>query len=341
VIRYSALRAEQQKATAKEETKPGEPPRPEPKSEAANKDRKKDLSPLEKKVHEQLAKLKTTRPTMVETPGGIDVLWLQTDAKERPAQAIYDMGLGVLPILAEVLGDATPTSVVERDTRRGTGKEKVWQMNEIVARLIRRISEREFVLGKHPGEVCLSWDLRNNPNLIPQFKKLVLGWYRKNGKKTWTQRKIDDLEDSYFRNRLDAVEWLGERKVAAAEVPIIRYLNRWLLHARTVPNSLTDAELAEGARSLGQIGGRKSLPFVRSVCKHLVDWVDGPPGTGGGGIGYVGPDKLFMAYRAMAMLGAKKEAVKDLESVWSKHKAKMEEFTRKEYEKLLEQAKRW
>src|SRR5207248_6694258 len=115
--------------------------------------------------------------------------------------------------------------------REGSFKqEKTWKVNELVALLIVRIADRDFVTDreqepKFPADLrSLNLlgirDLNAQRGAAADFRKAVLDWYVANRDRTPTERKIADVTDVWFRNRLDAVIWLGEHTAKEERNPI-------------------------------------------------------------------------------------------------------------------------
>lgn len=230
-------------------------------------------------------------------------------------------------MLAEALDDNTPTRDLRIYNKRGRSAAVV-RVNEVVARLIVLIAEHHFVLGEDAQTPQIG-DVARSPELVPQFRKVVLDWYARNRHRTRAQRKIADVSDICFRNRLDAVEWLGKNQVAAGKTAIVRYINRMLDSKEE--STLKWTELAESSLALGQIGDRSALPAVRRACKHLSYW----------GTGSSSPSDLFMAYQGLALLGRKQEALAELNALFAKYSQGMEPSTRREYEEHLQAAAVW
>jgi HEAT repeat protein len=141
------------------------------------------------------------------------------------------------------------------------------------------------------------------------------------------------LDDANFRVRLDAVEWLGGGKVPQAVAPITRYIDRM----EKMEDWTEEPEICECAAALGQIGDKDSLPAVRKACRHMFDGAS----KRGRGLGRYDLHHIFAAYHAMAQLGAKDEAIKDLRSLYESQKGRMEQRTRQEFQKQLELASKW
>ena len=246
--------------------------------------------------------------------------------------ALRTLGIDVLPILAEALDDNTPTNtVVAIDFRRLPSgvphRYRVWKVSELAARLVPQIANREFVLGEWGQGVPLD-QIGSQPERIPEFRKQILEWYKENKDRTPEERRIADLQ-SNLRNRLDATEWLGQRGCTKAIPPLIERIETILGDGED--SSSTRLELAACSLALGRIGDAKALPAVRNACKHL---------------SYRLPDSgklhdLFAAYRGLAMLGQKKEALAELNRIYKEFGPKMEAYTKRDYEAELSNAAGW
>jgi hypothetical protein len=250
---------------------------------------------------------------------------------------LHAMGLKVLPILSEAISDDTPSGTVTVSRR---SSKRVWKVNELIARLIRRLADRQFVIGEWGEGVSLS-DIGEHPELQAQFKELVLTWYEQNQDKTNEERKIADLQ-SNLRNRLDAMIWLGTHKSAHA-IPFIAARIEKFLSDKTVSSS-THAELAEASLSLGRIGDVSTLPSVTKACEHLSYWIYmsyRPTGQGRSGTGSNQRVNLFKAYHGMALLGEKRQALTELRRLLQEYGKEMEDHDQREYEQLLKEAERW
>ena len=67
-----------------------------------------------------------------------------------------------------------------------------WRVNELIGALICTITERNFAILHGKGRYSIQ-GIGQTPELVPQFKKLVLDWYAENAKRTPLERKIADL----------------------------------------------------------------------------------------------------------------------------------------------------
>lgn len=298
------------------------------------------LSAREKAACEQIAKLhlcEFEQVTWVSFAG-----WKPGVEANESVNALLQMGFDVLPQLAEALDDTTPTKTVttsysSRFPKGAGGYKKVWLVNEFVGRLIFQIASHDFVLDpKADGFPPGIRDLNTQPHSAVEYKKAVLDWYAANPKKSPAERKIDDVNDLWFRNRFDALEWLGENKIAAGRRPIEKRIDALFDEARTQENSLLWSELSACGLALGKIGDKEALPQVRAVCRFLTH--DDRWATGGAG---PNPDTLFEAAHGRALLGEKDEALRELEGVLEKHPDRYQGGREKEFRDELDKARRW
>jgi len=297
-----------------------------------------DLEPFQVEVYQQLSRIHKCQLQQIDHRGSISILSFTKDkGSQTPLDILHSMGMKVLPILSEGLDDDTPSLTV---TSSRWTEERVWKVNDLVARLICRITDREFVIGEWGGGFSLR-NVGKHPELQAQFKERIMNWYDKNKSRTIEERKIADLQ-SNLRNRLDAIKWLGRHKSRLAAHNIVERIET-ILGGKEVSSS-TQAELGEASIALGMIGDTAARPFVKEVCEHLSYWIymkyrPIEQGRSGGGSQQIA--NLFRAYHGMALLDNKKQAIADLEGIWGKYNNEMEAYTRKEYEALLQKAKDW
>jgi RNA polymerase sigma factor (sigma-70 family) len=295
----------------------------------------KDLTAKQRAAYEQIAKLHTVKLDQGDW-GSIQIPSFGQESK-IPTDVLYQMGVDVLPILAEALDDETPTKTVT-DNRRGPPRnrgEKVWKVNELVALLIVRIADRDFVTGKSDQELTIR-EIAQRPQAAPEFRKMVVEWHGKLAAKTPTERKIADVTDSWFRNRFDAIIWLGEKKAKDGRAPIAAWVDTFYADPKRKFSTLTRAEMSHCSLALGQIGDEAGLPQVRKVCKDMSYWLE-TYGIAGSAM----VEDLFRAYHGLALLGCKDEAIKELERLLAAHGAKIEASFKKEYAERLTAAKDW
>lgn len=286
----------------------------------------------------QIARLRACRLSHPDAYG--NELMTITDGAHFPFKALYDMGLPALPALADALDDTTPTDVVERNDQMimtaspsNMPPPRPLTVRELAATLIVSIAEHDFVAGQYPRQFVLSTDIDKGAELVPQFQAAVREWYAHNRGRTLTQRRIADVDDPWFRNRLNAVAWLGKRKVRQAEPAIAAYIRRSL--TTPVPDSLIDVEVAESTLALGQIGDRHRLPLVRQVCRFLAsDFKQYLTRT-------LDLYTLFQAYQGQALLGQKAQTRQQLQSLYAQCAARMTPRTQREFQERLQKSARW
>jgi RNA polymerase sigma factor (sigma-70 family) len=301
--------------------------RPDPGERWRKAARRHDLTDREKAAYEQIAKLHRLaieRPPAFATADQTDFL----TGGDEPTDVLYRMGLDVLPQLAEALDDDTPTrtaTVVRPELLRAgeAGKKRVWLVNEVVARLIVKLAARDFVTDREqepkfpPDLRDLNLlgirDLNAQPGTAAAFREAVLDWYAANRDRTPAGRKVADVNDRWFRNRFDAIGWLGENRSEAGRRAIEKRLDAVFAEARKGEHSTLYSEMSLCGLTLGTIRDKASLPPVRAVCRFLTDddrWV-------GGGVG-PGPSTIFEAFHGLALLGEKDEALRGLKAVYDK-----------------------
>jgi hypothetical protein len=303
----------------------------EPDARWLEKSREPGVTPLRRAACEQIARIRICEITFFMRPGGFDILRLKAD-EQSPTDALYKMGIEVLPVLVEALDDATPTTVLEPDRFDDRLKPTRWNVNQLVWRLIGRIAGRQFVITDGPEEI---WEFSKNPQLVPRFKEVVLEWYRGNKDRTIEQRKIADLGDPFFRNRMDAAEWLGKQRSTEAVPAIAKYLNDTLDGEKK--SSLVDSEVAGAALALGQIGDKDARPAVIRACNHFSEDFTRPRGS----VGFFDVGKYFQAEQGRALLGEKDKSLQELNRIYRECSERMEPSTRKEYQELLKSAEQW
>jgi hypothetical protein len=101
-----------------------------------------------------------------------------------------------------------------------------------------------------------------------------VAWHGKFAVKTPTERKIADVTDSWFRNRFDAIIWLGERGAKDGRAPIVAQVDAFYSDKKREYCTLTRAEMSHCSLALGQIGDKADLPPVRKVCKDISNWLE-------------------------------------------------------------------
>jgi uncharacterized protein (TIGR03067 family) len=298
----------------------------------------KDLTAKQRAAYEQIAKLRTIKLDSWDW-GSIPIPSFVKDSK-LPTDVLFAMGLDALPMLAEALDDETPTATVITQREGGFKQVKVWKVNDFAALLIVRIADRDFVIGEFPKELGIR-DIAQRPKAAPELRKLVVAWHGKFAAKTPAERKIADVTDAWFRNRFDAIIWLGWTKTKDGRAPIMARVDEFYADKKREESSLTRTEMTHCALALGQIGDRASLPQVRRVCtdlSHTVYMAYRPSEQGRWAADSGINEDLFRAYDGLALLGEKDEALKELKRLLATYGAEMEASTRKDYEKRLKAA---
>ena len=90
---------------------------------------------------EQIAQLHTVSLLAWNDRGSLQIPSFDSESKV-PTDVLYRIGVDALPALAEALDDETP-SETETNTR---WEMKVWKVNELAARLVWLIADRDFIL---------------------------------------------------------------------------------------------------------------------------------------------------------------------------------------------------
>jgi RNA polymerase sigma factor (sigma-70 family) len=294
--------------------------RPDPGERWRKAAQRPGLSDREEAAYEHLAKLHLCAFEPVGTGARARHILNLRGAPDGPFEHLYRMGFDVLPQLAEALDDDTLT---ESRNHSYSERKKVYRVNELVARLIVELASHDFVLDPDPpakavGDPPGIRDLNANPRPAADFKKAVLDWYAANRDRTPAERKIADVNDPWFRNRFDAVEWLAEHKRDAGRRAIEKRVDAIL--AGSAEDTLVYSELSLCAEVLGRIGDKASLPQVRAVCQYLTN--DDRWATGGAG---PHPSRHFEAFHGLALLGEKDEALRGLKAVYEVRKDRMPE----------------
>lgn len=290
------------------------------------------LSALQKAAYEQLAQVHLANLQQMSIPGSYSID-SPAPSSTKAVGNLYAMGLDVVPILAEALDDTTMTKTY---STHGNGQQTQHRVNEIVVTLIQRICGRTFVVGEEPHQMSLGM-VGTTPELAPQFQRVILDWYRDNRKRSELERKLADVEDANFRNRLDSAEWLARKKEAKAVPAIEKYIERTMAAVEKREDSLKISELSECALALGQIGDKGGLPSVKTVCKRLsANWDQRHRPTGSMEIG-----DLFQAYNGMALLGEKEAAIKELTRIYDAYNGEMEARSSQEFKDSLVKAAKW
>jgi hypothetical protein len=294
------------------------------------------VTAVQKAAYGEMARLEDCALMQWDEPGAPDV----ADPREGTTDAtvrLMAMGMEVVPLLAEALDDTTPTRTVPESGRARNAEP--WTVNVVVGQMIRRMCGRDFVV-EAQGQQHTLGEVGAHPELAEAFAQEIDGWVAANRKRTEVERKVADVSDGWFRNRLDAVEWLGQKKEKAGRAAIEADVDRTLAAMEKKQDSLKEAELSECALALGRIGDKASLPKVRAACARLLadwDWRE----TSGGARGSMDVSTLFMGYEGLALLGEKAAAVKVLDRVEGAYSGKWEASMRAEFEGRLGKARGW
>ncbi len=96
-------------------------------------------------------------------------------------------------------------------------------------------------------------------------------------------------------------------------------------------------ELSQGALTLGKLHDPGSADLVHRICAELPRHV-ARAGFCTADVDCIG---LFAAYRGLALLGHKKDALAELKRIYDREKARMEPLEKKEFEQQLAAAEKW
>jgi RNA polymerase sigma factor (sigma-70 family) len=298
------------------------------------------LPPRERAAYQQFARLHQGAYKQLTNWG---TLLVPPDPAD-PLNVLSRMGLDVLPKLAEALDDITPTRT---ETTDGSGRKKEWRVNDLVARLIVNIAERDFTIAKQPGtfppdlrdlDLIGIRELNTQPGAPAGFKKAVLDWYASNRGRSLAERKIADLGDPW--NYIDAVRWLAEHKSAAGRRAIEKRVDAVLAELRQQKRIHTGmwAEIAFCGEALGKIGDKASLPKVREICRYLSDYEVQNWATGSAG---PNAQTFYEAFHGLALLGEKEEAVRGLQAMYDRYRARYRVDRQGEHEDFVARARKW
>ncbi|EMY14811.1 hypothetical protein LEP1GSC043_4257 [Leptospira weilii str. Ecochallenge] len=317
----------------------------QPKDEALNDD-------LKRKVTEQVERIKTISE-IFEWPSGI-CTWPSGEIPDPyPIFELEKIGMVSIPYLIPYLSDASPTQTkqtIKRKTMNYNFKihTSIVTVNEYIACIISRIADHEFYLSRGKDDEGNDDDngdsLRDSlddPNKIREFQTQIADWYKKNKHRSLGERKLDDLDDVFHYNRLAAYSWLGQSKRKEYRLPLENKIKKLL---KGEVNSSKDSEMVECARALSQIGDPKSTAVVRKVTDHLSYWIymqyrPSEEGRSAGGSSDI--PELFGAYKALAKLGQKKEALIRLKELERKYLKEMEQHTQNKFTENLKEAEKW
>ncbi|HXG66601.1 MAG TPA: hypothetical protein VNO70_15985 [Blastocatellia bacterium] len=259
---------------------------------------------------------------------------------ESPVFELIGYGMDAIPLLTPYLSDTSFTQAVRR---HGSGMQRPARVNEYIIFVINRIADHKFYLppddrDASPGSDAIPPAL---PRTIEDLQNQITVWWEKNRTTSLLDRKIDDVNDPIHDNRFAAYEWLGRTRAKEARLTLEQRIEALLTGE---VNSLKQSEMAACAESLGQIGEAESIPAVRKVCDHLSYWLHmsyRPIEEGRAGTGSEQISTLFKAFRALAALGLKEEALSHLEGFKIKYLEKMEAHTQRDFLRRFESAKDW
>jgi hypothetical protein len=130
---------------------------------------------------------------------------------------------------------------------------------------------------------------------------------------------IDDLRDEFPENRSLAIRWIAYNKDKAGQAAIVKRAEEILADKNTIDSQAN--ELADCALALGILGDAGNLDLVKRICKHFMSFaqvndLSGPE---------CNCNQLFRAYRGLALLGKKEEALTELERLYDHYSAHWEE----------------
>ena len=315
----------------------------------------RDVSLFKKKVYEQLARVHDSGYPLAITGFTRYSLSLRPHVRtpangpsDDAIDVLYRMGFNVLPILAEALDDATPSrmpiydygkqsmigsgsldTAMDEEVRRAT-RIGEWKVNQLVGALIDAIADREFVIVRDKKEYAIR-AIGDKPELVPEFKKLVLDWYAENAKRTPLERKIADVQSNVARNRSSAIWWFGYNKEKAGRDAVAARMETILADSPT--SSPHAGELAEGALTLGQLGDVASIDVVRRICRTLAHHVKVSNGM---------DDYLFTACEGLALLGEKDDAISELDQFRAHNLTRWDSYFDEMYQRRIADArKKW
>ena len=324
--------------------------------DASQQYRKLSPEQFRTKAREQADMIRDCRLDNYVNPGGFPVVTIKTLYGAKPAQTLYDMGIDVLPVLVNYLGDASLSGVVEPPRvsfgpyagTRGTSiaqaygfnkppdtsqEGKRWKVNELVARLIGVIARRDFYIGPQSDHNSLFFGFQGHPESIPQFKRVVSEWYKKNRNVAIEDRKIGELTELNNVIQLRAMEWLGKNKIQKAWAPIAAYVSQ--LIDRKSANIFT-FNMTAGVHSLAEIGDKRSLETVVAatnfMSEQFADYFYHENQFA---------DSIFEGAKFRARLGDRDSALRMLKELYAKTKNKMREDSKAAFEKNLIAAEKW
>ena len=314
------------------------------------------VSPFDKKVYEQLAKIHRGN---FPVSGGLWLLfaanpaWPGEASNRQPPDDAMDvligMGLDVLPVLTEALDDRTPSQTFKyyphemprvnnrgRITQEALAEMRVgsWKVNELVAALICRIAERRFVIVRGRARHNIV-EVGQSRELVPQFRKLVLDWYAENAKRTPLERRIADLQSDVPGNRCVAIAWIGRHKEKAGQKAVVRHLETILADRTDAPSRAASCPKAHLPWETSE--NVANVDLVRRVCRQLSLYA----GASEFSDHEFDVHDLFVAYHGLALLGKKDEAIKQLDEFHKRNSAKWKPDIEEAYQSNLAKTGKW
>ena len=282
---------------------------------------------MQKAAYEQLAQVHLANLQQIGIPGSYE-LTMPEPGSTKAVGNLLAMGLDVVPILTEALDDTAVTKTVERT---GNWPKYEIRVNQIVVRLIERISSHRFTIGEEPKLLFID-EISAKPELTPQFQKAILDWYKVNRERSQVERKLADVDDPHIQNRLEAVALAASRKEVKAAPSMRKFI--------TMVDGYGGEECKVACKcafALGQIGDKESLPAVRKLCQQLPAYgdVDHKP------LGAAVMEELFQACHGLALLGEKTAALKKLNRIYEVYRPEMGAALSGEFKKRLDEAEKW
>ncbi len=255
------------------------------------------LTAFQRRAYAHLSRVESMRVTRGRC--SFDAEFIDGPWEASPLVALRRMGIGVLPILAEALNDRSLTGVLTDEDLSHGEPVHVFRVNELVANLIRDIANHDFGFVDEGEDARISLLVPLNRR-IPELQKQVLQWYNENMDRTPEERKIVDLGDPYWRNRVGAEGWLGEKRVAKALPLLVKRLGTLL--AGGIRDTLSMHEIVVLCGAIASIGGDEAYPATKKAFDYLVR--------------YGGLRDVDRALEAMELVGHKAEAEAELKRAY-------------------------